>query len=50
MYKICRLLRLNASYRAMDDSREFDCLGRDAENCTYTDSPFFGTLWGISHD
>jgi hypothetical protein len=50
MHKICRQLRLNASYHAMDDSREFDCLGRYTENCTYADSAFSGTLWGISHD
>jgi hypothetical protein len=50
MYKICKEPRLSASYCAMGDSREFDCLGRDAENCTYTDSAFSGTLWGIFHD
>jgi hypothetical protein len=50
MNKICRRSGLNASYRATDDSLEFDCLGRDAENWTYADSAFSGTLWGISHD
>jgi hypothetical protein len=49
MNKICRQSRLNASYRATDDSLEFDCLGRDAENCARTNSAFSGTLWGISH-
>jgi hypothetical protein len=50
MCKIWRQTRLNASYSPMDDSREFDRLGRDTENCTYTNSAFSVTLWGIIHD